>query len=591
MRTRSKLILVVAGASTLALAFQPTRTEAQGQPPPDLGAGCPAPQAGPTPFYASERAHRSLRLRFSVADTLDVVYDSADDEISALGRGWRDALPRLAELADGSIELRGAGAVSRFTRQHDGSYRAVVPENRRLVAEGSNLVLVAGADRTVFAGGVPVRLEDGHGVLVTYGWSGGSIASITDHTRGLTASIGYAGGRLATVTDVAGRTWTLEYDENENLVSLPLVPDGSTRTHFGYAGDRIVSLADASGEVTTLGYAGDGGLATVIAGDGSGYARWCEPAANGGIALHEVDNLGSVTTDIIDASGALVGSVDGMGRSTSIARNADGLVTDIVDPDGLTQHFVYQDGQLVEEELPNGDATHYQRDGGGRATLVQHLVDGEVRESWSFSYDGAGRPTSVTDPLGDLTATTYDGAGNVTRVDYPNGRFETFAYDVWGRLTHRVDVAGRESSFGYDGHGHLASAVDADGHGWSATYTADGRLLTETDTEGRTTTRTYHAGTGLPLSVDGPEGTTTVTARDGAGRPTAWNLATEQRTQHTERSFALGGEVNTYAIDGVMLRSGAPTIGLMPFPGSFLGGGGTGGSMNAPDMPQGSGAN
>nr|WP_240973931.1 DNRLRE domain-containing protein [Nonomuraea sp. FMUSA5-5] len=99
--------------------------------------------------------------------------------------------------------------------------------------------------------------------------------------------------------------------------------------------------------------------------------------------------------------------------------------------------------------------------------------------TWQFGYDERGNLTSVTDPLGVLTA---DPADYTTR----------YTYDDLGQLQTSVDARGNTTTFGdYHPTGYPKKITDAKNNVTTTAYDARGNVLSVTDALGKTTTQTY----------------------------------------------------------------------------------------------------
>ena len=66
------------------------------------------------------------------------------------------------------------------------------------------------------------------------------------------------------------------------------------------------------------------------------------------------------------------------------------------------------------------------------------------------TYDAAGYPAILTDPLGRQTSSSYDAAGRVTTQTLPDGRQIHFAYDANGNLVSLTPPSRPAHGFGWD---------------------------------------------------------------------------------------------------------------------------------------------
>jgi YD repeat-containing protein len=94
---------------------------------------------------------------------------------------------------------------------------------------------------------------------------------------------------------------------------------------------------------------------------------------------------------------------------------------------------------------------------------------------FEYTFDDAGRLTSVTDPLDRVTSYGYDDVARITSITLPDpddagslmSPLYTFAYDAAGNLASQSDALGKITSFDYDAMQRLTSVTlpDPDGAG------------------------------------------------------------------------------------------------------------------------------
>ena len=98
----------------------------------------------------------------------------------------------------------------------------------------------------------------------------------------------------------------------------------------------------------------------------------------------------------------------------------------------------------------------------------------------TFSYNGSGALTAVTDPGGWTATFNYNGSGGLADIVEPGGRTVTFTYDSSDDMTSVVMPNASRVTFTYDSMGHMTS--DSLGT-QSTTYTFDSQgALSGTDT-------------------------------------------------------------------------------------------------------------
>lgn len=177
-----------------------------------------------------------------------------------------------------------------------------------------------------------------------------------------------------------------------------------------------------------------------------------------------------------------------------------------------TTRFGWRGDRLVRVEDPRRGARDHRHDARGRLVRAGRYVrvvdevgnvyrseacddlrygaDGRVLECLGieYAYDGAGRRTSKTPPLGEPTRYRWDDAGRLNEVTLEADRRIVYAYDALGRCVQRADqrkvtIAGidepvwdtqRETRFVWDG---LELLHEVTGEGVVSWIRDDGRLM------------------------------------------------------------------------------------------------------------------
>ncbi|WP_330451597.1 MULTISPECIES: DUF6531 domain-containing protein [unclassified Streptomyces] len=184
-----------------------------------------------------------------------------------------------------------------------------------------------------------------------------------------------------------------------------------------------------------------------------------------------------------DTTGEPVTFTDVRGRVVSLHRDAEGLVTKIVDPLGA-------------------EAASFAYDRAGR--LERHTgADGATT---AFLWDADGRLVGVTDALGDTVDLSYDGMFAVSELSWtgPDGRART-AFDYGTDRTLVTGPTGLRTGYVFDAQGRPTAVEHPSGQVLVRTRDAGGRRISVTDTTGATLTRTYD-DQGRPVSLRLPTG-------------------------------------------------------------------------------------
>jgi len=234
----------------------------------------------------------------------------------------------------------------------------------------------------------------------------GSLTAMVDRTGQNQISFSYSGGNLASVTDTVGRVATLKYDLGNHLANVTY---GGQTVKYGYSGSSLVTVTDSVSRVTTFRYQAQSGwlLSGVVytAGGNSTYsygsATIGTDAVNYYVTLQTVYNPGQV----VKSSSFSYNVTDGEIANVSV-KQSDGNTVQ-----GYTSYLFNSQASSLTRTVVN-------------ATFSQMLRD-------QFWYDPAsGR--SVQDDV-------YSGT-SLARSFY-NSRF----YDLWGNVIYTRDNTGHES--------------------------------------------------------------------------------------------------------------------------------------------------
>ncbi|QAX84186.1 type IV secretion protein Rhs [Pseudomonas sp. DTU12.3] len=250
-----------------------------------------------------------------------------------------------------------------------------------------------------------------------------------------------------------------------------------------------------------------------------------------GHLIAEQDALGAVTEYRYDEVGRLIALLPAQDEPTSYEyrngflcrrsrgdavwiyrRNAEGDVTEAVDPDGKVTHYYYDvRGQLLSIRYP--DSSRHRLAWNELGQLIEEtLPDGGVRR---FSYDALGRRTTTVDEHGALTRQQWDAAGRLVQTTLAGGATRAYSYGAYGQVTAERDELGRVTRFEYDDDLHLVSRrINADGTQVQYRYDHARLLLTEIENESGEKYRLDYTPTGLIRQETGFDGRRTAYAYD-----------------------------------------------------------------------------
>ncbi len=372
-----------------------------------------------------------------------------------------------------------------------------------------------------------------------FGLSGSTVRRVSADGSDITYSWN---GSAYVATDGAGA-----YDKIVKVGNQWIWTDGDTQKVEKYDdlnGGRIVWEGDTDGNAISYTYTGDK-LDKATTADGA----WMQYAWSG-------NNISRIVTGFTNLAN---------GAATTLTRTWYEYTGSL-----LTK--VYTDLTPGDNVQPsNADAywTSYSYDGAGRVSGITQK-DGS---SITVAYDGSGRVisltqaatgstsrvttlaytteyTSVTDPSGQVTRLYSDAAGNLTKIIAPAAfagaapQIVQFGYNGNGDVTSTTDALGASSVFSFDSNGNIVTATDrlgaTLGQVVSRTYGTKNELTSET--------RTASDASGAAVSI------TTRFAYDGEnhlrysvsgeGRVTEYRYTAAGLLQFTiaypEQSYAIG---------------------------------------------------
>jgi RHS repeat-associated protein len=367
-------------------------------------------------------------------------------------------------------------------------------------------------------------------------------------------------GDVTSVTDPLAKTTVLSYDAYGD-------PAGATDP----LGNRSQSCHDSVGRpraaITPKGTAAG---ATCASPAPAPFTTYVTTNAFGDV-LTQTDPLGHQTVRTYDADGRLKTLRDADGNTTSYDYDKDGEPTLVTRADATTLAYGYDAGgnRITTRDGANHTTTYGYADPAFPSAPTS--VSDPLGRVTAYDYDRAGRRISKQDPGGDCAATPrtgctsygYDAAGQLISIDYSDPATPdvtavaydaaghrtsmtdgtgtaAWAWDSLGRLTSNTNGAGKTVGYTYD----LRNAVKTIAYPASTgtvtrTYDDAGRLTTVTDWLSHTTTFGYDADSVL-RSEAYPNGTTATFTPDGADRLTSISHAPTATPASPFASFAYG---------------------------------------------------
>ncbi|WP_159245292.1 RHS repeat-associated core domain-containing protein [Pseudomonas koreensis] len=211
-------------------------------------------------------------------------------------------------------------------------------------------------------------------------------------------------------------------------------------------------------------------------------------------------------------------------------RNAEGAVTEAVDPDGQVTHYYYNlRGQLLSLRYPDSSRHRWVWNELGQL-IEETLPDGGVRR---FSYDALGRRITTQDEFGVVSRQQWDAAGRLILTTSPTGSTRAYSYGAYGQITAERDELGRITRYEYDDDLHLVSRrINPDGTRVQYRYDHARLLLTEIENESGEKYRLDYTPTGLIRQETGFDGRRTAYVYDLNGHLL-------EKTEFGEQSLSL----------------------------------------------------
>jgi RHS repeat-associated protein len=449
----------------------------------------------------------------------------------------------------------GAHQMERITDPRGGVTTNTFDANGRVIAQvdpaGLRTTWAYAGDPASSAGGT-TTMTDPHGVLVTYEYAdlelnrltraaGAKNAAATSYTYD-PATLG-----ITTITDPDGHVTSTTYNGMGDILTST-DPLGAT-TRFEYnALDEVTRKISPLGETATFDYDASGNLLNVVSPAGGRTMYRYDDRAHPGDLTAVTDPDGRVVSQSLDAAGNVVArSVSpsaGVLDAEASSYNADGQPICQAEPTAVALHrscpgstgvtlYTYDDaGRLSTVTDPEGHVTRYAYDGSGNRTAVTDPNGNVV----STSYDPDNRPLTVTTgangPSAAITSAAYDipggrGACTATAATFcetitdPNGHVTVDYYNALSQKVLETRAGAKVASFTWDGAGNQLSRTDADGGAATFSYDAANRVTGVAYSDGVTpnVSFTYNADSQRTSMVDGT-GTTTY-SYDADARPTA----------------------------------------------------------------------
>jgi tripartite motif-containing protein 71 len=339
--------------------------------------------------------------------------------------------------------------------------------------------------------------------------SSGQLLSETDRNGNVTTMTRGPEGRLESVTDPAGRKLTFAYNRE----------------------GQVESVTDPMGQATKYEY--EGGNLVSVTPPGQASPRWRFGYDSSNRLTKVTNGNGGTTTNTYDGSNRVESQQSPTGATLRFVYEPHHTTISNSSTRSLTEETFNADDELSSIVRGAGTASEttetFTYNGAGYLTSV---TNGD-KQTTEYVYDGEGNRTSMVDPDKNETKWGYDSRHDVISETAPNGETTTIERDSSGNaISVSRPAPGSKTQimkYEYDPHGDLTSMTNPLGYTWKYGYDSRGDRTSETDPEGNKRTWEYNEDSQEVATVsprgnaEGAEASkyTTTIERDAQGRPVA----------------------------------------------------------------------
>jgi RHS repeat-associated protein len=172
----------------------------------------------------------------------------------------------------------------------------------------------------------------------------------------------------------------------------------------------------------------------------------------------------------------------------TLTYNAQHQPTTVIDAAGQATTYTYEPtGQVATKTTPPRAGITENRTTTYTYDLASHQLKTITRPAagatTSFTYDGYGRPRTLTDSQGYTVTVDYDALDRQTRITHPDGTYEEIVYNRLDAEKRR-DRLGRWSEVFYDALRRVVATRDAAGRTTTLVWCLCGSLDSVTDSNG-----------------------------------------------------------------------------------------------------------
>ncbi|RDL27207.1 RHS repeat-associated core domain-containing protein [Serratia fonticola] len=284
---------------------------------------------------------------------------------------------------------------------------------------------------------------------------------------------------ITLVSDSQGRTTRYEYNEQLKVTAIE-DPQGN-RTGFTYDKfGNLIEQTSPSGRVTRLEYLKETGLVSAFYDAAGACWRYSYDDLERLTAM--TDPLERVWWQEYDEQGNPSRFIAPDGTTTTLSRNAFGLITQVADSEGNQQTARYDERNrlcsLFDEENRGLHLRYTTRDD---LRSLSH-AGGAL---WRYRYDNHRRLAVSDRPNNSLEQFTHDRHGNLTHYQDANGVEWRVDYGPFDLPVARTDGEGQRWQYRYDpDHLQLIEVINPQGESYRYQLNASGQVVTEQDYAG-----------------------------------------------------------------------------------------------------------
>ena len=315
-------------------------------------------------------------------------------------------------------------------------------------------------------------------------------------------------GLLSSVS-LDDRTVHLEYNEQNNLVSVKNEKGVGTRWNYDHKGN-VLSVLTSAGARQTFRYDRLNRVTSITTGKRTTNLRYnsYEDVVEASEGFHRVKYKYSPMGDILQREGedgsVLRFAYDRMdrlrmltnehGEEYTFDRNLRGEIVGETGFDRMHRKYMRdRSGRVIREERAGGRWTEYEYDQRGRLTRSS-FSDGTIE---AFSYDALGRLTEARNATGSVSM-EYDEGGRVVKECFSGGLpgdKGTTVENIYDDLGNRIETRTSLGSVVQKAHleEELGITFRAFGAGWRYDWQSDGMLSRVVRPDGKEVSFAYDA--------------------------------------------------------------------------------------------------